>query len=245
MNLRQLVLSVALGSVCCVYAVAQTAPSREQWGEKFNSPGAKLTHKELKRVLVKDRTVVVYNLYATGLPKGEHFILWHLIIGGEPQPGADAYINEDGKVVNVLADPARHIVEDPIDLQVFAAKGEPLRFALISDDGIKVFDRIIPFPIEVASGACRLSLEEMAPYYSAVLIKVIGLAPNEDLTLDQHSENEGGQTKAKADETGSYSSLVMPFVKSKTSGTASFQVTANSCKVGLSFPWGQGSQKYQ
>ena len=49
----------------------------------------------------------------------------------------------------------------------------------------------------------------------------------------------------KADGTGNYSTLVMPFVKGKTSGTASFQVTASSCKIGLNFPWGQGSQKYQ
>src|SRR5450631_3960793 len=48
---------------------AQTVPSRDQWGEKFNSPGAKLSYKEIGRDAIQGRTVITYNLFASGLPK--------------------------------------------------------------------------------------------------------------------------------------------------------------------------------
>jgi hypothetical protein len=246
MNFRVSILCVLFCLLACITALAQPQLTREQWGEKFNSPGAKLTNKELKRASINGRTVVTYNLYTSGLPKGAHFVLWTKNVGGEPKPATDAYINQDGKVVSVLADPQRHADEDPINLQVVGAKGEPLGFALTSDDGnLRVFTQIIPFPISTTSGSCSLSAIETGPYYFGMLITVTGLQPNEDFKLEQRSEDEGGQTQAKADGTGNYSTLVMPFVKGKTSGTASFQVTASSCKIGLNFPWGQGSQKYQ
>jgi hypothetical protein len=245
-NLRTAVLCVVFCPFACTTAFAQAQLTREQWGEKFNSPGVTLTNKELKRDSINGHPVVTYNLYAPGLPRGLHFVLWSRNVGGEPKPATDAYINQDGKVVRVLADPQRNIQEDPINLRVAGAKGQPLGFALTSDDGtLKVFTQIIPFPINVSSGPCSLSAIETGPYYSGMLISVTGLQPNEDLKLEQRSENEGGQSKAKADGTGNYRTLIMPFVKGKTSGTASFEVTASSCKIGFSFPWGQGSQNSQ
>jgi hypothetical protein len=55
-------------------------------------------------------------------------------IDSDPRATTDAYLNEEGKVVNILADPAHHTAEDPINLKVFGRKGEPIQSALISDD---------------------------------------------------------------------------------------------------------------
>lgn len=243
-----------LTAILCLSAIllnsadflAQTAPTRDQWGERFNSQGAKLTYKELGRTFVSGRTVVTYNLFASGLPKGQHWVLWVLNVGGEPQPTADAYINEGGKVVNVLAEPQRHVLEDPINVKVFGGRGEPIQFGLISDDDrFRVFAQIVPFPMEVRSGPCHLSAIQTGPYYSGVLIRVTGLQPNEDLIIDQQSESEGAQTKAKADDQGNYNAVVLPTVKGKRSGKARFNVGSKSCKVGIEFPWGDVSYKYQ
>jgi hypothetical protein len=54
---------------------AQTVPSRDRWGEKFNSPGAKLTYKEIGRTTIQGRTVITYNLFASGLPD-QHYVLY-------------------------------------------------------------------------------------------------------------------------------------------------------------------------
>jgi len=225
---------------------AQTVPSRDQWGEKFNSPGAKLSYNEIGRATIQGRTVITYNLFASGLPKGQHFVLCILNVGSDPRGVADAYLNDDGKVVNVLADAAHHVAEDPINAKVFGGKGESVQFALISDDDqSRAFTQIVPFPLEETSGTCHLSLVETGPYYFGVLIRLTGLQPDEELSIEQRSENEGGQSKAKADAQGTYNAALLPFVKGKRSGKARFVVSGKSCKIGIEFPWGEGSYQYQ
>jgi hypothetical protein len=231
---------------CSVDCSAQTSPTRDQWGERFNSQGAKLTYRELGRTVISGRTVVTYNLFASGLAKDKHYVLWIFNVGGDPQPTADAYINEEGKVVNVLADPQHHVAEDPIDVKVFGVKGEPIKFAIISDDDrFRVFAQIVPFPIEVTSGPCHLSAIQTARNNLGMFIGVSGLQPDEELVADQQSENEGGQTKAKADDQGNYNAVMLPSVKGKRSGKARFNVASKSCKIGIEFTWGDGSSKYQ
>jgi hypothetical protein len=151
-----------------------------------------------------------------------------------------------GKVVNVLADPQRHVPEDPINVKVFGGKGEPIQFALISDDDrFRVFAQIVPFPMEVTSGPCHLSAIQTAPYYLGILIRVTGLQPNEDLIIDEHSESEGAQTKGTANDQGDYNAVMLPSVKGKRSGKARFNAMSKSCKIGVEFSWGDGSYKYQ
>jgi hypothetical protein len=224
----------------------QTVPSRDQWGEKYNSPGANLTYKEIGRTRIEGRTVITYNLFASGLPKNEHYVLCSLNVGSEPQAVTDAYLNDEGKVVNVLADPAHHVGEDPINVKAFGGKGEPIQFALISDDDrLRVFAQVIPFPLEVSSGPCHLAAIETGPYYYGMFIGLTGFQPNENLAIETQSGDEGGQTKTKANEQGSYNADLLPFVKGQRSGKAQFYVTAKSCKIGIEFPWGEGSYKYQ
>jgi hypothetical protein len=208
---------------------AQTPPSRDQWGEKFNSPGAKLTYKEVGRTAIQSRTIITYNLFASGLPAV-----------------ADAYLNGDGKVVNVLAGSERNIAEDPINVKVFGGKGEPIQLALISDDDrLLVFTEVIPFPIEETAGSCHLSAIETAPYYFGILIRGTGFQPDEELAIEEQSENESARLKAKADDQGRYNASLFPFVKGKKSGKARFVVSAKSCRIGIEFPWGAGSYHYQ
>src|SRR6476646_3664149 len=54
-------------------SIGQTVPARDQWGEKFNSTGATLTYKEVGRTRTQGRTVITYNLFASGLPKDQHY----------------------------------------------------------------------------------------------------------------------------------------------------------------------------
>jgi len=240
------ILYLSAGLLYAGFCSAQTSPTRDQWDERFNSPGAKLTSRELGRTVVSGRTVVTYNLFASGLPKDKHYLLWMLNVGHDPQPAADAYINEEGKVVNVLADPQRQVSEDPVNVRVFGAKGEPTKFAVISDDDrFRAFAQIIPFPIEITSGPCHLTAIQTGPNYLGLFIGISGLKPNEELVVDQRSEGEGGQTKAKADNEGNYNALQLPSVQGKRSGKARFNVASESCKIGIEFPWGDGSYKYQ
>ena len=238
--------TVTAGLVALSPCSGQTVPSRDQWGEKYNSPGATLTYKEIGRARIEGRTVITYNLFASGLPKNEHYVLCSLNVGGEPQAVTDAYLNDERKVVNVLADPAHHVAEDPINVKAFGGKGEPIQFALTSDDDrLRAFAQVIPFPLEVLSGPCHLAAIETGPYYYGMFIGLTGFQPNEDLAIEQQSGDEGGHTNAKANEQGGYNAALLPFVKGQRSGKARFYVTAKSCKIGIQFPWGVGSYQYQ
>lgn len=237
------ILSVA--ALSCFVCLGQ-APNNNQWGDNFNSPGAQLVFKETGRTPTNGRTIVAYSMFASGLPKDTEYTLWTRIGDAEPQGVADASINKDGRVVNVLADIARSVPEDPIDLKIVAGRGEPKRFALISNDGqYRVFGEVIPFPIENVSGPCRISVEMLAANYSSVLVVGSGFHPKEELLIDTQSENEAGQIKAAATDTGTYQTLLFPQVKGKQSGKTRFSISAKSCRVGVEFPWGQSSYRIQ
>jgi hypothetical protein len=216
------------------------------WGEKFNSTAATLVLMEIERARLNGQTVVTYHAYASGLPKDVDYTLWLRLVGGEPQSIADAFINQDGLIVNVLADPAHHVAEDPIDLKVVAGRGEPKRIGVISNDGqYRVFAEVVPFPIENVVGVCKISATMMAPNYFGVQVAVTGLQPKEALQIVEQSGSEQSETKATAEFDGSYRAYVLPFAKGQTSGKLRFKVASKSCVIGIEAPWGQGSYVIQ
>jgi hypothetical protein len=246
-NLAAMKTLVAL-LVCHVLCTASFAQTQDKidWGEKFNSNGATLVAKEGGRSRVKGQTVVTYNLFASGLPKDVEYTLWVKPVGSNPQAGPDAFINKDGLIVNVLADPAHNVAEDPINLKVFAGRGEPKRFAVIANDGrYRAFGQVIPFPIENSAGPCNISATMMEPDYSAVFIVVTGLQPKEEFQTIEQSGNEGASTKATAAEDVTYRAFFLPFIKGQSSGKLRFKVSAKACTGYVDVPWGQGSYAIQ
>jgi hypothetical protein len=221
---------------------AQAPPGQNGWGEQFNTANSKLVLKETGRSRSNGHTVVTYNLFASGLPLDVEYTLWTRLVGNKPQVAADAILNREGKLVSQLSDPEHHTVEDPIDLKVFAGKGEPKQFGLISRDGkLRSFAEVIPFPIESTDGPCHLSAVMTAPNYLGVFITITGFQSNEDLLVDTRSDHEGGQSRAKATDRGTYDSALFPSVKGLRSGTVRFSAVGKSCKVSFELPWGEGS----
>jgi hypothetical protein len=225
---------------------AQVGANPQEWGEKFNSAGARLVLKETGRTRSNGRTTVTYSIFASGLPLDVRYVLWTQLVGSDPQPAADTLLTDDGKVVSQLADPQHHILEDPINLKVFAGRGEPKQFGLISSDGkFRAFAQVIPFPIYSSDGHCRLSAVMTEPNYYGVFISISGFQASEDLIIDTRSDGEQGQRRDKASDQGTYDSALFPFVRGKRSGKFLFRVTATSCKIGIELPWGDGSYELQ
>jgi hypothetical protein len=236
------VAMIVVGSVVS----AQDKQFLEDWARGANSPGSTLTLKETGRKNVDGRTVVSYRLFASGLPKNQHLTLWTWNLGSGPQGVADAFVNAEGLIVNRLADPAHQILEDPIDLRVFAGRGEPKRVALTSDDGtLQAFAAAMPFPLEQTSGECRLSVEMAAPNYASVVLHGSGFQPNEALVIEFASGPEAGKQQASATSTGIYTAAILPVVKGQKAGKASTALTSSKCHVAVQFPWGEGSYRIE
>jgi hypothetical protein len=231
--------------ILCSSLLGQDKQFEEDWRNGANSPGSTLTLKETGRSRANGNTIVSYRLFASGLPKGQ-LTLWTWNVGSKLQPVADAFLNPEGLIVSRLGDLTRKISEDPIDLRVFAGRGERKRFALTSDDwALQAFATAVPFPIEQFSDGCELAIEMSAPNYAGVVLKGSGFQPNEQLTVELASGPEGGQNLATATPTGTFTAAFLPSVKGQQSGMASVTLTSPKCSVAVQFPWGDGSYKIQ
>jgi len=238
-------------AVFCVTAFssalwAQDKQFIDDWTKGANSPDSALSLKETGRNGLNGRTVVSYRLFASGLPKSQHFTLWTWNLGSDPQAVADAFINPEGLVVSRLGDATRKVLEDPIDIRAFAGRGEQKRFAITSDDWtLQVFAEAVPFPIEQSVNGCRLSVEMSAPNYAGVVLHGSGFQSSESLTVELASGPEGGKQQATTTPAGTYTAAIFPAVKGQKSGEASVTITSPKCKVAVQFPWGDGSYKIQ
>jgi hypothetical protein len=214
----------------------------DDWSKGANSPGSTLTLKETGRKSVDGLTVVSYRLFASGLPKGQHFTLWTWTLGSEPQAVADAFINPDGLIVNDLGDAAGKVSEDPIDVRAFAGRGERKRFALTSDDRkLQAFAEAVPFPIEQSASGHRVSAEMAAPNYVGVTVHGSGFQPSESLIFEASSGSEGSKQQVISTPDGTYTALIFSAVKGQKTGRASVKISSGKCSVTVQFPWGSSA----
>src|SRR5258708_2268888 len=176
-----------------------------------------------------------YIFSASGLPKDRIYRFWAWELGRDPQLGLDGTIDYDG---TIMLKPSSKENTNP-GPNVFGVPAEPKRFALVSLDGeSRAFGQIVPFPIESSDGTCKLSVEMLEPLYALVALRAEGLKLNENLQVTLESGRGGGRLKPKADEQGRWSASVGPYVKGKKEGLTQVELTATSCKVKITFPWG-------
>ena len=227
-------------------SAAQAVPPSDQWGDQHNSSGAQLTYKETGRKNLQGRTLVTYNLIASGLPANKEYTLSTSVIGASPAKISEIRLNGEGKAMNKPADPGHDVDEEPVVVSIMGSRGEPFQFAIVSADGqLRAFTRIIPFPLETSEDPCHLSVAELIPNYAGILIEVSGLQPNEALKLDYGSDKKMRKTKDKADDKGTFRAAVSTGIKGQVSGTFEFELVAQSCRIGVELPWGEGSDKFQ
>ena len=213
------------------------------WNGSLNSSGAKLTLKEVSRSRISDRTLVKYELYATGLPKDPTYTLVEIKISGKVVQNLDGVtLDANGRAI-CAGRPGTcsgNGPNDPIDLVLFAGKGEPKRLSLISNDEahLKAFLSVTPFPNVAADKGCRLESVIGTPKGEITYVHGSGFEPNEELTLNAESYGEKNSGVAKAEADGSYFAVALPSVKGKTSGTTVWSVKGRHCNPVLTLMWG-------
>jgi hypothetical protein len=213
------------------------------WKGSLNSPGVELSLKEVGRSRTTDRTLVKYELYAIGLPKNPTYTLLEIKISGKVVQSLDGVtLDASGRAICAgrSGTCGGNGPNDPIDLVLFAGKGEPKRLSLVSNDEahLKAVVSVTPFPNVAADKGCRLESIIGTPKGEVTYVHGSGFEPNEELTLNAESYGEKNLGTSKAEADGSYFAVALPGVKGKTSGTTTWSVKGKNCNPVLTFNWG-------
>jgi len=223
--------------------VEQLGKIQKNFGKKMNSPGVELSLEETTRSHAADRTLVRYRLYGTGLPSKTTFALMQVQIDGSVTQVMDGVtLDASGQAICAGREGTcqGNGPNDPIDLVVYAGKGEPKRFGLVSDDEahVKGFVGVVPFPNATTDKGCRLESIIGTPNGELTFIQGDGFEPNAELTIDSQSYDEKHHDIAKAEADGTYFAAILPYVSGKKSGNSVWEVKSKSCDPKLNFSWG-------
>jgi len=219
------------------------AKLQKYFGKDMNSPGVELSLKETNRSRSGDRTLVTYSLYGTGLPSDTTYTLIQVQLDGTMAKIMESVtLNSKGEAICAGREGTckGNGPNDPIDLVVYAGKGEPKRFGLVSDDEahVKGFVAAIPFPNAKSDKGCRLESIIGSPNGELTFIQGSGFDANAELTVDGESYGEKHNDKSTAQADGSYFSALMPYVAGKKSGKTTIEVKSKNCDPKLIFEWG-------
>jgi len=214
--------------------------------KNMNGPSVKLSLKEVERTKATDRTLVRYRLYAEGLPKDEIYTLFQIQIDGSIVKNLEGVtLDSAGQAVCAGREGTCQgdAPNDPIDLVVFAGKGEAKRFALVSDANAqtKGFVSAQPFPNVTTDKACKLESVLGTPNGELTFIQATGFEPNSLLTINSQSHDEKHDYTARADADGIYFAALLPVVSGKKSGKTVVEVKSANCSPKLHFQWGENS----
>jgi len=229
---------------------SRLANIQRNWGPKMNTPGASITLKETSRRSTGKQTVVFYRIIASGMPKDKLYSLVLTSFDLQPKPIMEG-ITLDGSGQAVCsghlggcAEPGEE--NDPVDLGLVAARAEPKRFTLVSEDGqVKAFTYVIPFPVTGVDRGCSIEAILLLQHAEAVLIQGSGFAANAAVRMKAMSETEQQENDLKADSSGGIFTVLLPYVKGKTDGKGKVTFASQTCSPSLTYQWGLHSYKEQ
>ena len=242
------------GLLISLLAACATPKKLSDWGPKYATPGVHLSVHEVERGAgPTGGTEVVYTFKASGFPKNKSYEFWGQWLDGRTIKFAEKfYVDDSGKLVGGQL-PGKTSPEG-VALERFTfglhgfAKGESKMYALIStDETVKAFARIVPFPIEAKEGSCRLSVELIENRGDLFGILAEGFEPDEEITTvskfgDQVIDE--GKLKVPSEE-GKFLIFLLPSVIGGRSGPASFTASGKSCNLTVNYEWGPPALKKQ
>ena len=132
----------------------------------------------------------------------------------------------------------------PITVTTTAAKGEPVRVALVAADnkhGAAVTE--IPFPITGSDRGCNISVILGSKNAELVLIEGTGFKSDKTYTLGTESYGEKHPLKAAVNGKGQFIAALTPWAPNHDTGDTVVYYQSDSCSPTVSFHWGKDSYK--
>jgi hypothetical protein len=224
------------------------------WHRDCSTAGVKLALEEQQRVQLQAGVVTSYRVSVGSVPSGALYAIWTKPTHGPPL----------ALLTGLTADAAGHLVcadstafagqpvvrsllgwcgQRTVDDIVMSAPpsfalGEPVSIALLStDQSVRVYASAIPYPLEASSGGCSVAGEMLNRETFA--FSGFGFAPGETLRINSHSGRDAMGQAALADDDGRLgTTIILPAVRGRRGGEATFEVGGGSCSVMLRYGWG-------
>lgn len=132
----------------------------------------------------------------------------------------------------------------PITLTTTAAKGEPIRVALVAADnkhGAAVSE--IPFPIVGSDRGCNISVILGSKNAELVLVEGTGFKTDKTYTLGTESYGEKHPLRAAVNQKGQFIAALTPWAPNHDEGDTTVYYQSSTCTPTVSFHWGKDSYK--
>ena len=214
----------------------------------LNPQGLRLRFAQFDKRKIAGGKAVVYRAYASGAPTGQRYSLVSWIVGQQLQTVvAEVWLNDHGLLMStkptIEQQTADSVPEqDEIDLVVLAGKGEPKRFALVSEDQkLLIPGTLVPYPIEAKDRACSIQALLASPHGEAFLLEGSGFSRKVPVNVESLSAGERQTANFQSSVLGELTATVFPFVEGKDSGVAEVHLSTPDCKLDLKLPWGKNS----
>jgi hypothetical protein len=223
------------------------ARNQANWGPAMSTPGASLTLTDKGHKSIPEGTQVTFILHATGFQPGEAISLLRWPLGQNVQRVATGLtVDGNGQVIcpEISQGDCLSSMQpgDPVHVDDVAARGEPLRVALVSANGKKRAEStVIPFPIESTNNGCKLEVILGVKNAEMVLLEGIGFPKSSKVELHIVSFGQDHPVTATTSAGGGLIVADLPAVAGHTSGTTTVSYHGSNCSPSVSFPWGLNS----
>lgn len=252
-------------------ALTNLARAQVNWGPPDSAKGMALALKETGRTKsAAGATEITYQITGTGFTPDMQLTLlrWPLnenvarvmsgivmnaegvAVCGVPAPGPTAPTDAAGtaaaKAASADIPPCIRTMKPgtPVTITTTAAKGEPIRVALVAADnkhGAAV--TVVPFPIEGADRGCKISVILGAKEADLVLVEGEGFHNDSTYTIGTESYGEKRPFKIAVNGNGRFIGALTPWVPNHDTGDTVVYYQSSTCTPTVSFHWGKDSYK--
>lgn len=206
------------------------------------TPGIKLELVELPPT--RPSATKKYFLRVEGAPRGVTFGVWTKDFGQQFAEAFGGFQMDDSGALVSTNDTGQHRLEDIVLGPGAYPDGAVWMVAIVSDDHqISAFAKIIPHPIIVQDGACKLSLELISLHGNRFVALGEGFEANADVQIETRA---GERVTRKVQRTSADGALPLDVVSHggvDVDQRASYRIKAQACSLEARYEWGEAALK--
>lgn len=228
-------------------AINKLARDQANWGPAMSTPGTSLALIGKGHKSTPEGTQATFTLHATGFQPGDSITLLRWPLDSRvKQITSGLTVDTSGQVIcpEISQGDCLSSMQpgDPVHVKDIAARGEPLRIAIVSANGKKRAEStIIPFPLEATSNSCKLEVILGTKNAGLVLLEGAGFPASSQIEFHIVTDGQDHPVTTSTTKRGGLIVAVLPAVAGHTSGTTTISYHGQTCSPSLSFPWGVNS----